>query len=145
MKVKDCMCHNIVYVEPECTVKDCAKLMSDKHIGCIPVCDCNQNIVGLITDRDIILRTVACDKSASNTKVSDIMTSKVCSCDLETDIDEAGKIMSDNQIRRLPVIDQNKVVGIITLGNLSSNPKVDTKCVCETLENICNCDRKNAE
>lgn len=145
MKVKDCMCHDVAYVNPDCSVEDCAKLMCNNHIGCVPVCNTEKQIVGLITDRDIILRTVGCGKDIKNIPVSDIMTCKVCCCEADVDISEAEKIMSENQIRRLPVVDNNKVIGIITLGDLAANKEVNTDEVCATLESICNCNKKNAE
>ena len=77
MKVKDCMCNEVNCVKPDTSVKDCAKLMCDCHVGCAPVCDNSNNIVGIVTDRDIILRAVSCDKDMANTKVSDIMTTNV--------------------------------------------------------------------
>jgi len=146
MKVKDCMCTNIYYVTPNNTIKDCAKLMCDNHVGCIPVCDTTSNIVGLITDRDIILRTIACDKDVNNTPVSEVMTCKVRSCDSELDIKEAEELMSKNQIRRLPVVDNNnKIIGIITLGDLAKNKNVNSNEVTDTFQNICKNDEKNAE
>ena len=145
MKVKDCMCHEVAYVNPDCSVEDCAKLMCNNHIGCIPVCNTEKQVVGLVTDRDILLRTVGCGKDIKNTPVSDIMTCKVCCCEPDIDISEAEKIMSENQIRRLPVVDNNKVIGIITLGDLATNKEVNTEEVCATLENICGCNTKNAE
>ncbi|MFR0822993.1 MAG: CBS domain-containing protein [Clostridia bacterium] len=145
MKVKDCMCHEVSCVTPESTVKDCAKIMCNKHVGCIPVCDASQNVVGLVTDRDVILRSIACDKDVAQTPVSDIMSCSVCCCNPDTDIEQAEKLMSQNQIRRLPVVENNKIVGIITLGDLSANQNVSTQGVCETLENICGCQDKNAE
>lgn len=146
MKVKDCMCNEVACVNPESTIKDCAKLMCNKHIGCVPVCDSNQNIVGLVTDRDVILRSIACDKDVSNTPVSDIMTCKVCCCSQDEEVEQAEKTMSEYQIRRLPVVDENnKIIGIITLGDLCANQSVDTQGVCDTLENICGCNDKNAE
>ena len=93
MKVKECMSLNVCYCNPESTVKDAAKLMCDNHVGCIPVCDNNKNIVGVLTDRDVILRTVACDKDSTTTTVSEVMTCKVCCCKPETDINEATKLM----------------------------------------------------
>ncbi len=145
MKVKDCMCNQVTYVTPESTVKDCAKLMCNKHVGCIPVCDNNNNVVGLVTDRDIILRSIACDKDTNQIPVSEVMTCNVFCCKPEDEIYEAENIMSTNQVRRLPVIENNKIVGIITLGDLTKNQNVSTEGVCNTLENICNCDEKNAE
>lgn len=146
MKVKDCMCNNVCYITPNSTIKDCAKLMCDNHVGCIPVCDNSKNIVGLVTDRDVILRSIACDKDVNTTPISEIMTCKVYCCDEESDIKEAEKMMSDYQIRRLPVVDpNNKIIGIITLGDLAKNTNITTDDVSTTLENICGSEDKNAE
>lgn len=145
MKVKDCMCNQVAYVNPDCSVEDCAKLMCNNHIGCVPVCNSSKQIVGLITDRDILLRTAGCGKDMKNVPVRDIMTCQVCSCTPDTEVSEAEKIMSENQIRRLPVVDNNKIIGILTLGDLASNNEISTEGVCATLENICGCNEKNAE
>ena len=146
MKVKDCMCYDVAYLTPETTVSDCAKLMCNKHVGCIPVCDNNKTVVGLVTDRDIILRSIACDKEIKNTPISDIMTCKVYCCGPEEEIDEAEKKMSNEQIRRLPVVDENnKIIGIVTLGDFCKNQNINTQDVYKTLENICKCNDKNAE
>lgn len=146
MKVKDCMCNDVCCVTPDSTVCDCAKLMCNNHIGCIPVCDTMQNVVGLVTDRDVILRSIACEKDAKSTPVSDIMTCKVCSCSSDADIKEAEDLMCKYQIRRLPVVDEkNKIIGIITLGDLAKNNNVSNESVSNTLENICKCNDKNAE
>lgn len=145
MKVKDCMCNEVAYVNPDCSIEDCAKLMCNNHIGCVPVCDNAKKVVGLITDRDILLRTIGCGKDFKNTPVSDIMTCSVCMCTPDIDICEAEKIMSENQIRRLPVVDNNKIIGILTLGDLAANKAINTEAVGSTLENICGCNEKNAE
>ncbi len=145
MKVKECMCNQVAYVKPDCSVEDCAKLMCDNHVGCVPVCDNSNQVVGVITDRDILLRTIGCGKEVSGTKVSDIMTCKVCCCTPDIDVSDAEKIMSENQIRRLPVIENNKIIGMLTLGDLAKNQYVDTEGVSATFENICSCDKKNAE
>ena len=112
MKVRDCMCKEVCFANPETTIYDIAKLMECNGIGCIPVCDGNNSIVGLVTDRDVVLRTIACDKDAKTTPVSEIMTTNVCCCEAEEDINEAQTKMANNQIRRLPVLENNKVIGI---------------------------------
>lgn len=145
MRVKDCMCNNVVWSTPDTTVRDCARIMGEQHIGSMPVCNQNQNVVGFVTDRDILLRAVACDKDLNNTKVSDIMTTNVCCCDVDHDIDEATDLMCQNQIRRLPVIENNKIVGIVTLGDLAMNDGITYGCVGRTYEHICNRNNKNAE
>jgi len=145
MKVKDCMCQEVSCVSPQNTIKDCATIMSNKHVGCIPVCDNSQNVVGLVTDRDIILRAIACNKDVNTTPVSEIMTCEVCTCTPNADITEAEQLMSQNQIKRIPVVENNKIVGILTLGDLAANEQIDNKGVNDTLNNICGCDDKNAE
>lgn len=146
MKVKDCMCNDVCCVTPDSTVQDCAKIMCSNHVGCIPVCDTLQNVVGLVTDRDVILRSIACDKDTKNTQVKDIMTCKVCCCNSDVDVKEAEDLMCEYQIRRLPVVDnENKIIGIITLGDLAKNNNVSNDGVSNTLETICKCDDKNAE
>ena len=148
MKVKDCMCEDVCCVKPETKIQEVAKLMSKNHIGCIPVCDENNCICGIVTDRDVLLRCVACNKDTSQTPVSDIMTCNVCTCQEDDDMRNAETKMGQNQIRRLPVCDsQNRVVGILTFGDLAKNDyELGKQQVCTTIENICNCNgNKNAE
>lgn len=143
MKVRDCMCNQVWYVTPTNTVQDCANIMSNKHVGCIPICDNSQNVVGLVTDRDIILRCIACNKDPKSTPITDIMTCNPCCCTPEADIKEVEKLMSQNQVKRIPVIENNKVVGILTLGDLASNEQINDQGVTATLNNICRCNEKN--
>lgn len=139
MKVDQCMCKNVVCANQDTTVTDIAKLMSDNHIGCVPICDFNKNVVGVITDRDITLRTVACGKDANTTKASEIMTTKVYKVNPTAEVSEASKVMCDCQVKRVPVIEGNTLVGIITLGDLANNNDVSANEVCNTVEGICNC------
>ena len=73
------------------------------------------------------------------------MTGNVCCCTPDADVCEAEKLMSDNQVRRLPIIENNKIIGILTLGDLAANQSVEDKGVNDTLNNICRCNEKNAE
>ena len=145
MKVNECMCKEVIYVKPEDNLCTVAKLMSEKHIGCVPVCGNEKQIVGLVTDRDVLLRSIACDKDCSQTKVSEIMTTNVCCCDSNSEISEAQNMMSQWQIRRIPVVENSKLVGIITMGDLVNNQKVSNQEVSQTVSNICKCgkDAKN--
>ena len=145
MKISECMCNEVNTVKPDTTVKDCAKMMCEKHIGCVPVCDCNNKVVGIITDRDILLRTVACDKYPNSTKISEIMTTNVKCCECNSDIKEAEKIMQNEQIRRVPVVDNGKIVGILTLGDLATNESINKQDLSTTIECICKTDKYNAQ
>lgn len=141
MKISECMSQDVCFVKPDCKAYDAARIMCENHIGCIPVCDDEKKIVGLITDRDILLRAVACDKDTKATPVSDIMTTNVYTCKCEAEVNEAQNLMAQNQIRRVPIVDNcNKVVGIITMGDLARNDKkIGQQNVSTTIENICNC------
>ena len=143
MKVKDCMCEDVCCVKPETKITEVAKLMSENHIGCIPVCDSNNCICGILTDRDILLRTVCSNKNAKTTPVSEIMTTDVCCCDLNEHLDTAEKLMSNNQVRRLPVIENDKIVGILSIGDISRNPNTNKENFILTFDNICKCSNKN--
>ena len=140
MKVQDCMCGDICVCSPENTVCDCSKLMNNRHVGCVPVCDAENKVVGLVTDRDIILRCIACDKDPKNTKISEIMTTNVCCCKPEQDVCDAEQDMCETQVRRIPVVDNNnKIIGMLSLGDLAKNNNVSKEDVGKTVEGICDC------
>ena len=141
MKVQDCMCKDVCCIKPEISLQEASKIMSQNHVGCLPVCDNNNCICGIITDRDVILRAIACNKNINNTPVSDIMTCNVTTCKESDDITNAETKMGQKQIRRLPVCDdKNHVVGILTLGDLAKKDNnISMEQICSTLEDICDC------
>lgn len=145
MKVKDCMCDDVCCVKPNAKVQEVAKLMAQNHIGCVPVCDDNDCICGIVTDRDVLLRCVACDKNIHQTPVSDIMSCNVYTCQENDEMSNAESKMGQQQIRRLPVCDnQNRIVGILTMGDIAqNNQQLCQNQVCTTFENICGCNNKN--
>lgn len=144
MKVKDCMCENVCCVTPETKLYEIAKTMEKNHIGCVPVCDNSKCIIGLITDRDIILRGIASNKDINTTTARDIMSCNICTCNKDDEICNVEKIMAENQIRRIPVVENNKVIGILTLGDLAKNAEeTNEKYFCNTFEDICKCHGKN--
>lgn len=149
MKVNEYMCNSICYVRPNTKIYEVVKLMEENHVGCIPVCDDNNCLCGILTDRDVLLRGVACDKDVKTTPVSEIMTTDVCTCKKDDEMSNAQSKMAENQIRRLPVCDnENHIVGILTLGDIAKNTtQIGTKEVGTTIENICSCGKtmKNAE
>lgn len=145
MKVKECMCNNVCYCTPDTKIADVAKMMNEKHVGCIPVCNTDNCVVGILTDRDIILRSVASGKDVCNTNVSEIMTCNTTCCDCNDDISNVTKTMSQTGIRRIPVTENGKLVGILSLGDFAKHHNISCECVGSTLENICKCDNKNAE
>lgn len=145
MKVKECMFENVCYCNSNSTISEAAKKMSENHIGCIPVCNDEKCVVGILTDRDITLRSVACNKDANTTKVSEIMSCNTVCCDCNSEITEASKIMGDEQVRRIPVTENGKLVGILTLGDMARSKQINNNFVGETAECICSCNKKNAQ
>ena len=141
MKVKECMCNTVCVAKPETTIYDTAKLMETNKVGCIPICDANNSLVGLVTDRDLVLRGIVWDKDVKTTPISEIMTTDICSCTQEDDVYDVECTMSQNQVRRIPVLENNKIVGIITLGDLAHwNKQIGKQEVCNTISNICSTD-----
>lgn len=134
MKVKDVMTKQVVSLKPNDTVKDAAFLMKKHNIGSIPVCD-NGKIIGIITDRDIVLRVEADGSNVDNTSVRDVMSSNPVIGNPEMDIKDAAKIMSERQIRRLPIMQEGSVIGMVSLGDIAveDNSKMNAE---EALKDI---------
>ncbi|KGK89698.1 inosine-5'-monophosphate dehydrogenase [Desulfosporosinus sp. HMP52] len=118
MKVRDVMTRQIETVAPSSSVEEIARLMKRNDVGSIPVCE-GQKVLGIITDRDIVLKVIADGKNVSSVSAKDIMTSQVITVTSDQDVHEAARIMADNQIRRLPVIEQGRIAGIVALGDLA--------------------------
>jgi len=143
MKVKECMCNDVLYCFTDTKISDVAKMMNEKHIGCIPVCNKDKSVVGILTDRDIILRSVACGKDTCSTNVSEIMTCNTICCDCNEDLAYVTKKMGEAGIRRIPVTENGKLVGILSLGDFAKHQNISSECVGNTFENICNCNKQN--
>ena len=143
MKVKECMCNNVCYCTLDTKISDVAKIMNNNKIGCVPVCNEENCVVGILTDRDIILRSIACDKDVKNTNVSEIMTCNTTCCDSNDDIANVTKTMGQIGIRRIPVTENGKLVGMLTIGDFAKHQNISQECVGVTLENICKCNDKN--
>jgi CBS domain-containing protein len=115
--VKDLMTKNVVTIDANKTVVEAAALMSEKDIGDLIVMEGNTP-VGIVTERDFVRRVLAEGKSA-NSKVSEVMTSPLKVIDPEAPIKEAARRMVNKRIRRLPVIKDNKLVGLITVADFA--------------------------
>ena len=121
MKIKEIMSKDVACLNPEDSIEKAAQLMKQYNVGSIPVCS-NNMVTGIVTDRDIALRSVASGQDSEQRKVSDIMTPNPIVGNPEMDVHNAAKIMSEEQIRRLPVVENNTLVGIVSLGDISLEP-----------------------
>ena len=119
MKVKDLMTTNVAKVNANSNITEVAQNMKNLNVGSIPVCDSSDNIVGIVTDRDIVLRNVA-SGNQSNSTAQNVMSSQLVTVSPDTDIHEAANIMAKNQIRRLPVVENGKLVGMLSIGDLAT-------------------------
>ena len=119
MNVADVMTTDIDCCSPESTCKEVAIKMKELDVGVIPICE-NEKLVGVITDRDLVIRGLANDLSDAST-VSELLTNMVVKGTKDMSIEEAAKIMSHEQIRRLPIVENEKLVGMVSLGDLAVN------------------------
>ena len=117
-KVGDIMNTDVETISPDATIEEAAQQMRDGDYGVLPVGD-DENLIGIITDRDIAIRAVAEGKDV-DTPVSEVMSEGVVYANEDDSVEEAAQIMSDHQIRRLPVVDSdNKLVGIVSIGDFA--------------------------
>ncbi len=135
MKVSEIMSADMQMADSQDTVSDASKQMRDFDIGFLPVQE-NGKIVGAITDRDITIRCVAEDKDASSTPVSDVMTRKVLCCYDEDDVSDAARLMEQQQVRRLIVLDSDdRLCGVLSTGDMSQKTR-DEHLIFEVFEKI---------
>ncbi len=125
-KIRDLMTEQVAFVTPDTLVTEAAQLMQKHNIGVLPVCE-GQNVVGILTDRDIVVRNVAHQQDPSVTPVRNIMTTQVESVSPDTTLNRAAEIMAEKQVRRLPVLENNQLVGIVSLGDLATQAKYDVE------------------
>lgn len=118
MLVEEIMTKDVVTIDCKKTIYDACKLYKEKKVGCLVVMD-NDILVGIITERDIIERGILQNKSPKKTKIREIMSSNLRTIHALSSLEKASQIMKDNKIKKLPVILNNKIVGIITQTDLS--------------------------
>ncbi len=119
MKVRDVMTKNVATISPDATIKDAAQMMQQHNVGSIPVVD-TRGLVGIVTDRDIVVRNIAAGQNPMSTPVKNVMTSQVLTVAPEEDVQSITQKMSTQQIRRVPVVDNQKLVGMVSLGDIAT-------------------------
>jgi CBS domain-containing protein len=117
-QLKDLMSRDVKVVSPDTTIDEAARTMRDGDFGMLPVGE-NDRMIGAISDRDIAIRAVA-EGKGPGTKVRDIMSTGICWAYEDDTVESAAKIMSERQVRRLPVVNRDKrLVGIVALGDFA--------------------------
>jgi len=117
--VSDIMTTDVQVVRPHDSLRRAASLMQELDVGALPVCD-GMRLQGMLTDRDITVYGVAQGLNADDACVADVMSENIVYCTGEQDVGQAMRLMGDKQVRRLPVVDNDKnLVGIVSLGDLA--------------------------
>ena len=119
MKLREIMTPNPVHVEPDTTVDVAARLLTQYNIGMLPVCTPDGALHGLVTDRDIVTRCLAAGRSPAHTGVRDVMTRRIVSAPPHMETSAAAHLMGREQIRRLPILEDGRLQGIVSLGDLA--------------------------
>ena len=118
MKVRDLMTSDPSTVAPDDVIARAATLMREEDCGSIPVVK-DAKLVGIVTDRDITVRGVAAGKDPKTTKVSEVMSADPITVEPDTDADEASRMMAQHQVRRLPVVEDGRLLGIVVTAQLA--------------------------
>lgn len=120
MRVKDLMATSVTSVRPDTSLEQVAKQMKQENIGAVPVCNDRGEIMGIITDRDIVIRSVSNQNGPKTAK--DIMTKTLVAADPNMDTHQAALLMAKYQVRRLPVLENNQIVGMLAMADIARKP-----------------------
>ncbi len=110
----------IMTIHPDATAQSAAMLMNAAHVGSLVVTDHDGKLVGIFTERDLLKRVVARDLLPHEVQVGDVMTGEVWTCTLETPLDEVRVLMREHHIRHVPVMDDDRLVGMVSIGDLNA-------------------------
>lgn len=133
MKVREIMTREPSTLAPASTIGEAATIMRQDDCGSVPIVD-GGRLVGIITDRDIVVRVLAGGKDPKTTRVSDAMTADPVTVGPDSSVDDAQKVMAEHQVRRLPVVEDGRLVGLVVIGQVARRD--DAKDVGETLKEV---------
>ena len=136
MKVKDCMSRNVVSVGAQEPVSVAARLMSRYNLGALPVQNTDGRLCGMVTDRDVVLRCVAARRDAEHMRVGEMMSTGILAVEASEDISRAAQMMSRAQLRRLPVTQNGKLTGMLSMADLARRGEYSMETA-QCMESIC--------
>ena len=119
MKLRELMTRNVIRIHPEEPVEVAARTLTQYNIGALPVCGRDGQLYGMVTDRDLVIRCMATGRSPGSMKVRDVMTGRVISAGPDMEVSAAAHLMGRQQVRRLPVVENGKLCGMVSLGDLA--------------------------
>ena len=139
MQVRDLLRPSVVSVTVTDSTALAARLLSRHNVGSLPVCSADGRLRGIVTDRDIVLRCIAAEEDPAQTPVREVMTRGCYTVGPEDDCRQATRIMAARQVRRLPVVEDGKLVGMLALGDLARSHVFDmeaSQALSEISENV---------
>lgn len=131
--IKNKAVQSIFTISPNATVLEAIKIMADKGVGALVVAE-DEKVVGIFSERDYTRKIALMERTSESTLVSDIMTSKVISVGLNHTVEECLQLMTDRHLRHLPVLDKEKLVGFISIGDLVKAAMEDQRVLIEQLQ-----------
>ena len=134
MKLRDVMTPNPITVPPSASIQEAARIMRDKDTGVVPIVE-DGRPVGLVTDRDIVVRAVADGGARLDGRVRDIATTELVTLEPDLSTEEAARLMGERQVRRVLVCEDDRLVGIASIGDLAVKEGRDRR-IGDTLEDI---------
>ncbi len=136
MKIEKIMIKDVITLQPDTSAHDAVKLMNENRIGCLLVVY-SDKIVGILTERDMLERVLEKCKDPKETKVSEIMTKQVIVGKPDMQLVEATRLMFENKVKKLPIVEGNRLVGLVTLTDIARATSVDKKTI-ELIEKLSN-------
>ena len=136
MKIRDVMTDRVVKIHPEESVAVAARTLQHYNIGALPVCGHDGALCGVVTDRDLVTRCLASGQKPETMKVRDVMTNQVVSATPDMDAGTAAHLMGSRQVRRLPVVENGKLCGMVSLGDLARQEETNPDAA-DALGGIC--------
>ncbi len=125
MKVRDIMTTDVATAPPDTTLEEIATMMKEQDVGSIPTVD-GDELSGIITDRDIVVRCIAIGDDPSEVEVEQILSGQVHTVAPDDEVEQAARLMSRHQIRRLPVVEDGQLVGVVSIGDIAVKEDEDT-------------------
>lgn len=136
MKIREVMTNRVVKIHPEESVSVAARTLQHYNIGVLPVCGYDGELCGVVTDRDLVTRCLAAGGKPEQMKVRDVMTGNVISTTPDMDTGAAASLMGRQQVRRLPVVENGRICGMVSLGDLAKKDETNPDAA-EALGGIC--------
>ena len=136
MKIRELMTSPVIRIQADETVEVAARTLAHYNIGALPVCGSDGRLCGVVTDRDLVTRCLASGRMPGQTKVREVMSGSVVAAQPDMDAGVAAHLMGRQQVRRLPVVENGRLCGMVSLGDLA-NREDSTMDAADALTDIC--------